>query len=349
MLSVVVVALGSATFNTNAPPLRSELSLVRSSILYADQITVLSPYLDVAGMHEDLRERLARLSATQNSLEAQASTHDDAQLGAIVAGLRRALGNVIDPPSDPTAGRPEIAELFRRHDDVIRHVPILQSSNAAGSFEQEFVTTLLPFLTDPAAHAVFDARAGELIRLLAATDGRLGSGAITQRHREAELGAGLIARLPAFPQAPIDELLDIKSELAGPLLNYRSAVAKLEEGMSQTLGSRDIDDAIQATWRKVVGPAVSQLEDELTDTSFVRELARSASTSARDLVITGASLSIAVTTLTELAAALTAGSALAGASLQAVATAAKDKFQHRKDLRKRDFYYLQQLQQRALS
>ena len=77
------------------------------------------------------------------------------------------------------------------------------------------VDQLLALLQEPNVHAVFDERAGSVMRKLAESD------PLGRRSREAEMGAGLIARLPTFPKAPMDELVELKGDLAGSRSQHR--------------------------------------------------------------------------------------------------------------------------------
>ena len=46
----------------------------------------------------------------------------------------------------------------------------------------------------------------------------------------------MIARLPAFPLSPLDELLDVKDDLTAALVRYRSAVSGLEQVLEADIG-----------------------------------------------------------------------------------------------------------------
>lgn len=62
-------------------------------------------------------------------------------------------------------------------------------------------------------------------------------------------------------------------------------------------------------WRRSVAPVLAELRESMIDHSFVRELAWVTAGSARDLVISGASLSLGLTALTNVATVLTAAAA----------------------------------------
>jgi hypothetical protein len=338
-LTVAIVALGNAV-TAGKVELRSELSLARSSILYADEILMFSPWADLAKESIALRETL-------HGPEIWGTLAANPELRDRLAGspeTARILGEIASIASTNETERDyEVTELKSAEvRGQLRHVSLMRKGHEdeEGTFLSRLLDEMIPLLEEPSVHAVFDVRAAAVFRNLSKSDARLAAATLGQRNREAELGAGLIARLPAFPDAPIDALLDLKSDLAGPLLRYRSAIHKLEAGLTQELASPEIDAEIQTEWRGTVAPALQDIEDELTDHGFVRELARASSTSARDLVISGASLSIALATVGQIAASISAAAGAAGMATQATARALVDRASNRRSLGKSDFYYL---------
>jgi hypothetical protein len=102
---------------------------------------------------------------------------------------------------------------------------------------------------------------------------------------QASLGSGFISRLPAFPQARMDELLDLRRDLAPSLTRYRSAVHKFSRDVPGQVGS-NLEFEIQELWDSTVVPQLAELEELLIQHSFVRELFRAAK--AQDIADFGA-------------------------------------------------------------
>lgn len=98
--------------------------------------------------------------------------------------------------------------------------------------------------------------------------------------------------MPACPDAPLSELLDVKAELKGPVDRYRSAVVRLERDLPQEAIDAELDVEIEAIWRKDVAPALVELEQLLIEHRFVREMTRSIGRSAKDLVLAGSALTL---------------------------------------------------------
>ncbi len=164
-----------------------------------------------------------------------------------------------------------------------------------------------------------------------------------KRNREAELGAGLIARLPAFPDARLSDLLEVKAELKGPVDRYRAAVATLERDLADVGVGDALDAEVERVWRRVVAPALAELEEALIEHSFVHELGRSLGRSTKDVVLAGAAVSVGAASVAQLAASVSAVAGVVGASAQVIASGALEHVTHRRSATKADFYYLQQL------
>jgi hypothetical protein len=90
---------------------------------------------------------------------------------------------------------------------------------------EAFMEELKRYLEDPAWFVVVDASIGSLAQAM------INAGLVRPPKRaisnanEAALGTGFVARLPAFPPAPMDELLDLREVLDEPLGRYRRKVS----------------------------------------------------------------------------------------------------------------------------
>lgn len=345
MLTVVVVAMSKPDPDTRA--LRSELSLARSAALYADKLILLSPY---AHLVQQLAHEQVELADPKSVLEAMRTQRPDLYQAlhaeADPQALYRALIASVQMQAVVPAVAANVEELGRAAGmGFLTQRPVIVDADP-DALLNSMTDALFQLLLDPTVHAVCDARAATIMRYSARRgDGRL-TASIAKRNREAELGAGLIARLPAFPQAPINELLDVKADLQEPLTRYRAAVARLEKDMPQDVGSAEIDADIQAAWRAHVAPALDELQDILTEHSFVRSLARSAGSSARDLVLAGSALSLATSNISHIAASASAAAGAVGAAAQLVASATLARATKHHEARRGDFFYLQELSRR---
>lgn len=136
-----------------------------------------------------------------------------------------------------------------------------------------WIDALVARLTDKKTRLLFDREAGGLVQTM--VDGGL-IPANPQGLRlaaQAALGAGFTERMPAFPTAKMDELLDMRKELAVPLARYRGAVVRFSKEMPQVVGE-NLDFEVEQLWIETVRPALLGLEDEMADHGLVREIAR---------------------------------------------------------------------------
>jgi hypothetical protein len=346
VLRVLVVAMG------NSDPqamLRHELSLVRSAALYADEVHLMSARAELLLAKNDLLSE-AEASHIWDVLEERpdlreklAEQPDLTQtLSAIAAFVRSSQG----------LWREEAAELITgKASRVVQIVPftgtskelIERSPQDDGEAGKRFMDRLADLINDPSIHPLLDAQASKYARALNAVAPDTITAGARRRTRRAELGAGMIARLPAFPQAPLDELLDVKEDFKAALARYRAAVRELEKLLGADIGAADLDAELDEIWSDRVEPAVLALEESFLEHSFVRELAKSAATSVRSLVTQGAALYIALSTVGELATHISAAATAAGAALQVTGAATAQRVSTRRALAKEDYYYLYRL------
>jgi hypothetical protein len=59
------------------------------------------------------------------------------------------------------------------------------------------------------------------------------------RAAQAMGAAGFLARLPTFPPAKVDEIIDIREELQGPLVRFRGAMVKVAREFTAEPWERD--------------------------------------------------------------------------------------------------------------
>jgi len=167
---------------------------------------------------------------------------------------------------------------------------------------------------------------------------------LTAEHAlRAATGTGLMERLPAFPEAPMDAILKTRSELAESLVRYRKGVidlsAKLISGPLESALQTEVDDL----WRDEVQPTLVSLRKDLSMTRLAQDAAFNLATDAKALVSGAAGVGVffgvgSVANLTQwsTAAAATAGGFVIQSATQSVRAAAAS----RQAARTHDLYYL---------
>ncbi len=164
------------------------------------------------------------------------------------------------------------------------------------------------------------------------------------RSAQAMTASGLLGRLPTFPIATVDEVIDIRSELAPSLTQFRSAMVTISKSFSNSPWETDFEDEVHDAWVESVLPAVESIDASVKDNSSLLSLATgitgAANTAYPGLAIVGTGL------VGHLGAVAVAGGALAGVApiLQAV----RDRKKAESEIRMQPFYFLYAAEQ-ALS
>lgn len=93
------------------------------------------------------------------------------------------------------------------------------------------------------------------------------------RSAQAMTGAGLMGRLPSFPDASMDEVLDIRTALSAPLIRFRAAMVTVSNGLKSKAWERDFADEVHDVWVESVSPAVAAIEGAVRDDRSLRTAA----------------------------------------------------------------------------
>ncbi|MCI8661532.1 MAG: hypothetical protein HFG54_15035 [Lachnospiraceae bacterium] len=90
----------------------------------------------------------------------------------------------------------------------------------------------------------------------------------------AGLATNILMTLPTLEKASVDEILDFKKEMQGPLVNFRKAIYEF----SETVGSRPWDQDFQYDCLKIYGkevaPKVEELNERSSETSVLKNMGR---------------------------------------------------------------------------
>jgi hypothetical protein len=139
---------------------------------------------------------------------------------------------------------------------------------------KEFVGVLQQTISDGSTYPLFDAQAGDLIRLGLEAGKFAVSESGVARGKHSGLAANLLERLPLFEEASVDEILDIRRELEAHLVRFRSAIIKFSEDIKTA--SWDADFAFEAdqVFQRDVEPAILEIEEAVRSNSYLATLTR---------------------------------------------------------------------------
>jgi hypothetical protein len=85
--------------------------------------------------------------------------------------------------------------------------------------------------------------------------------------------AGLLGYLPTFPEATVDEILDIREALAVPLTQFRGVMVSVANSIGSRPWERGFDDEIQDVWVGQVEPALMAIQSAVRDDRSMLERA----------------------------------------------------------------------------
>lgn len=171
------------------------------------------------------------------------------------------------------AGAVKIADLAFVPSSTLRPTE-LDPSDSTDVQMWNWIDALVTRLTDRKTRLLFDRGAGDIIQSMFASGMLPANDQGLQLAAQAALGAGFAQRLPAFDMAKMDELLDMRKELAVPLARYRGAVIRFSKDVPRVVG-KDLDFEVEQLWQQTVVPELITLEDQMADHGLVKELARS--------------------------------------------------------------------------
>ena len=201
---------------------------------------------------------------------------------------------------------------------------------------ETFVDKLSKHLSSGREYLVFDEPIANL------TEAAIREGLFTPakgpagRCAQAMTASGLMGRLPTFPTATVDEVIDIRSELAPSLTQFRSAMVTISKSFSSAPWETDFEDEIHDAWVESVLPAVESIDVSVRDNSSLLTLATgitgAANTAYPGLAVVGTGLVGHVDAV-----------AIAGGALAAVAPilqAIRDRKKADSEIRMQPFYFL---------
>jgi hypothetical protein len=352
------------------PLLHRDVELTKAALLYADEVELVSPGAAMLGSVAALAgggmpALLEMFSALDD--ETLAHLNQGKEMPANFREMLPLLPMLMDPDVAALAGiEHDVAEFSAQFDEIQDQlsevaqnlltgsgadelVPALEAGlltlDTAGidaantdAMVERFVGIIQKRLRDSRRKVLFDAETASLAQALVAevSDDHFPG---LRRAGQAAVGSGLISRLPAFPDAPMDELLELRSDLTGPLTRYRASTLDLSAQLGPVLGD-ELEAQVDDLWAAKVAPALLEIEETLADHSLIRELAKRATSDVKALLAGGAGLYMGVTATASLPAAATAlaGSALGAAPI--IGQAAWARIEGRSSAQRHELFYL---------
>jgi hypothetical protein len=128
-----------------------------------------------------------------------------------------------------------------------------------------FIDQLTSELSDGDGYLLLDDRGSQIVNVLAA-EGKLEiRRGVESRIKQASAAFQMIGLLPSFPQAKIDEILDIRGEMATSVVRFRSDVIKLTSEFSENYSGPDFADNLRDAWTQVITPALNDIDERVEE------------------------------------------------------------------------------------
>lgn len=240
------------------------------------------------------------------------------------------------------AGAEELEQLLDAGLVVVDGVG-LELTSIGDELPEEYASALSEVIGSPTSYPLFDENTSVLITDLMET-GKLVPSSIALKHAvQVATGTGLIARLPVFPDAQLDDILAARDELKSPLDSYREAVAEFSTLITSAATDPSLEADLDDLYRGKVQHRLDQLHEGLRGTKVAAEAAK---TMGKDLASwKGASISL-FTIATVDRDFVDLGPAVSGLAGVLLATALTSLFDARDKSKSDSLYYLLELDKR---
>jgi len=305
-----------------------ELRHVKAALLYADRVRLVSPkmaMLEAAGRlldgdEQERNHRLMRIAAEAfgdqrvraalEVLQRKRGKDRHPTLIALDQQAHRRIASAVPQVEAAIAGfrsQPSVAEIYRARDAGvlaldglgIEAAPLIIDSILARRQSRplqpsrDFQSRLLQNMAREVAPArntypMFDDQIRELVRVMGSLlpNTQIDAKAAAEPH----LATAFIARMESFPDARMDDLLDVRRELGGPLIHFRSAVAGMAREMSETPLDEEFGRAADALYREKVAPAILEIRELEEERGYRHQLLRQVTIGEAKPDIAGASI-----------------------------------------------------------
>lgn len=155
------------------------------------------------------------------------------------------------------------------------------------------------------------------------------------RGRQAGAASEFLARLPTFPRATMDEVVDVRSELAVPLVRFRVEMVRVARDLDVDAFDPAFDEAAEQAWIEIVRPALLELEEMVEERRLRQQFGAQLPASG----VVGAVGGLVAGVITQ---APVPGSAVAvgAAAVAAGAATMRDRARLDREMRKRPYFLL---------
>lgn len=299
---------------------------------FTDQLHQLESALGPAGAEAAMKLLLEPTPATRqllSALDPNAANELDEharQLG----DARRELDRVVEEQL-AEAGVASVLPAIEA--GLLKLAPV----DATADLFEAYLDALWALLRDPRYFPLFDDRIADLVDA-AVREGTLKpTPQMRSRGRQAGAATGFLARLPTFPLATMDEVVDIRAELDRPLVRFRAEMVNVAGTLGVDAFDPAFDEAAEEAWISKVRPALVELEELVEEkqlrTQFGAKLPGGGVVGAAGGLVTG---------IITHAPLIGVGVAAGAAVIAAAATVGGERAKLEREIRQQPYYLLHQ-------
>lgn len=304
------IAIGTAP--RPVPTLDEEIRLLKPALLYGDKVTLISPMaamiggiLDVARLDTDAllklivevapivspdgADKLASGVAEYRRLKQKRGKTRDENLVVNRFGqqMRQMFQSEMLPVLQDmamTSGADELAPAIKAglldvsplvthgHYPDLRHLFEGHTDGFADDVISSYVEQVTELVSKRGTYPLFDDQTGNLLAM-GVREGvfHVPPGA-DDRAKQVHAAAAFMDRLPAFENASISEILQIREELGEPLVRFRAAMIKIGDLIEASPHEEEFRDQIDKLYGVQIAPALLEIDVRIRDNAYLHRL-----------------------------------------------------------------------------
>lgn len=318
-----IVIATTPTSHATGVELTYDLQLIRSALLYADQVEIISPGVtmleSMRQLHKGGPDALIALASSLNGETlAQLGGGNPAQVQLLMQriseyqGLNRAQKRNL--PADARLLYETMLVQLRTTiagadqtglEQHASNVQMLEIDEALDSgllkinhdvtnqmfVEESFGETYGEILRDLIAEGsslLLDEQVGKVVRAMIREGMVEMSQVAEKRSLKASAGTSMIAQLPAFHKAEVGKILEVRSDLDQQLSRYRRGMREYANKLESSPFTPELHDELYDMWLEEIHPAVQDIQAKISRKSIARNTAWEAASSTKFFGIQGA-------------------------------------------------------------
>lgn len=149
---------------------------------------------------------------------------------------------------------------------------VIDDIGDGGGMVLGFAQKIDDVLNDGGRYPLFDADAGNIVRLGVEAGFFSPVPAVRQLGADAAMADGLFDRLPNFQYAKPREIIDIRTELSGSLSAFRQGIRSLTEEIDLAPEDPNFGNEIADAWNLRVSPALDEIEATIAENRSMSDL-----------------------------------------------------------------------------